>query len=71
MTDNGSDHKQQQLEGYRVDRATGYLTTQQGVRVDHTDDSLTAGERCPAHGSARPTRSRPDRLRRLSPSGLY
>jgi hypothetical protein len=36
-----SDAKQQQLEGYRVTRATGYLTTQQGVRVDHTDDSLT------------------------------
>jgi C-terminal domain found in long catalases len=36
-----SDAKQQQLEGYRVMRATGYLRTQQGVRVDHTDDSLT------------------------------
>lgn len=41
------DAKQQQLEAYRVNRATGYLTTQQGVRVDHTDDALTAGERGP------------------------
>jgi catalase len=47
MTANGSDPKQQQLDEYRVERATGYLTTQQGVRVDHTDDSLTAGERGP------------------------
>jgi catalase len=47
VTANGSDAKQQQLKDYRVNRATGYLTTQQGVRVDHTDDSLTAGERGP------------------------
>jgi catalase len=47
MTANGSDPKQEQLQDYRVERATGYLTTQQGVRVDHTDDSLTAGERGP------------------------
>jgi catalase len=47
VTANGSDAKQQQLEDYRANRATGYLTTQQGVRVDHTDDSLTAGERGP------------------------
>jgi catalase len=39
--------KQHQLDGYRVDRGTGYLTTQQGVRVDHTDDALTVGERGP------------------------
>ena len=31
----------------RFRRDTGYLTTQQGVRVDHTDDSLTVGERGP------------------------
>jgi catalase len=42
--DNG---KQQQLDGFRVSRQTGYLTTQQGARVDHTDDALTAGERGP------------------------
>lgn len=41
------DPKQQQLDGYRVDRESGYLTTQQGVRVDHTDDALSAGERGP------------------------
>jgi catalase len=39
--------KQDQLDSYRVNRHTGYLTTQQGVRVDHTDDALTAGERGP------------------------
>jgi catalase len=39
--------KQQQLEGARVDNGKGYLTTQQGVRIDHTDDALTAGERGP------------------------
>ena len=39
--------KQEQLDAHRVDNATGYLTTQQGVRVDHTDDSLTIGERGP------------------------
>ncbi|HEY7054777.1 MAG TPA: catalase [Mycobacterium sp.] len=39
--------KQQQLDASRVSREEGYLTTQQGVRVDHTDDALTAGERGP------------------------
>jgi catalase len=39
--------KQRQLDGYRLDRESGYLTTQQGVRVDHTDDALSAGERGP------------------------
>jgi catalase len=39
--------KQEQLDGSRLSRETGYLTTQQGVRVDHTDDSLTVGERGP------------------------
>ena len=43
MTANDQNPKQQQLDGYRVNRSTGYLTTQQGVRVDHTDDSLTPG----------------------------
>lgn len=45
-TDDG-DAKQRQLDDYRVDRQSGYLTTQQGVRVDHTDDALSAGERGP------------------------
>ncbi len=39
------DPKDAQLDGFRVDRNSGYLTTQQGVRVDHDDDSLTAGTR--------------------------
>jgi catalase len=47
MSAENSNPKQHQLDDYRVQRATGYLTTQQGVRVDHTDDSLTAGERGP------------------------
>lgn len=47
MMDNTSDPKQRQLEGSRVNRDTGYLTTQQGVRVDHTDDALTVGDRGP------------------------
>jgi catalase len=47
MVSKDSDAKQQQLDECRVDGATGYLTTQQGVRVDHTDDSLTVGERGP------------------------
>lgn len=46
MADNENE-KQQQLDQYRVDRSTGYLTTQQGVRVDHTDDALSAGARGP------------------------
>jgi catalase len=44
---NGHNAKQKQLDDSRVSRETGYLTTQQGVRVDHTDDSLTVGERGP------------------------
>jgi catalase len=39
--------KHRDLEPARFRRDTGYLTTQQGVRVDHTDDSLTVGERGP------------------------
>ena len=45
--DHTSDPKQSDLEPSRIRRDTGYLTTQQGVRVDHTDDSLTVGERGP------------------------
>jgi catalase len=47
MANNGQNAKQDQLDGARVNRETGYLTTQQGVRVDHTDDALTVGERGP------------------------
>lgn len=47
MATNDSNPKQRQLDDCRVDGSTGYLTTQQGVRVDHTDDALTAGERGP------------------------
>ncbi|HJT02763.1 MAG TPA: catalase [Pseudonocardiaceae bacterium] len=42
-----ADGKQEQLNATRVDPAGTALTTQQGVRVDHTDDSLTVGERGP------------------------
>jgi catalase len=41
------DDKDQQLESVRVNPQGTHLTTQQGVRVDHTDDSLAAGERGP------------------------
>lgn len=47
MAADGANPKHQQLDQNRVDRDSGYLTTQQGVRVDHTDDSLTVGERGP------------------------
>jgi catalase len=47
MAANQLNAKQQQLDDYRVNQAAGYLTTQQGVRIDHTDDALTAGERGP------------------------
>ncbi len=43
----GAEDKQQQLDSVRVDPAGTSLTTNQGVRVDHTDDSLTVGERGP------------------------
>ncbi|KUM78303.1 catalase [Streptomyces curacoi] len=42
------DRKQQQREAFRADDPTaGPLTTDQGVEVDHTDDSLSVGERGP------------------------
>lgn len=39
--------KNQQLEQYRVDHRNTKLTTNQGVRVTNTDDSLKAGDRGP------------------------
>ncbi|MER6493425.1 catalase [Streptomyces griseorubiginosus] len=43
-----ADRKQRQREAFHADDpAAGPLTTDQGVEVDHTDDSLTAGERGP------------------------
>ncbi|MGP3770588.1 catalase [Streptomyces sp. SDT5-1] len=43
-----TDRKQEQREEARAeDPASGPLTTDQGVAVDHTDDSLAAGERGP------------------------
>ncbi len=45
---NDGDAKHRQLDDYRLDRQSGYLTTQQGVRIDHTDDTLTAGPRGPS-----------------------
>ena len=41
------DAKHEQLDGVRADLDDTELTTQQGVRIDHTDDSLQAGERGP------------------------
>jgi catalase len=43
----GPDGKARQLDQVRIDPQGTHLTTQQGVRVDHTDDSLAAGERGP------------------------
>jgi catalase len=45
--DAARDRKDEQLDRDRIDDRDQALTTQQGVRVDHTDDSLTAGERGP------------------------
>lgn len=39
--------KNEQMDEVRHDPRNTYLTTQQGVRVDHTDDALAAGERGP------------------------
>ena len=39
--------KQRQMEAFTEESAGEYLTTDQGVRVSHTDDSLKAGERGP------------------------
>lgn len=42
------DEKQEQLDAHhRVEHTDSYLTTDQGIKVDHTDDSLTAGDRGP------------------------
>ncbi|MBB4915003.1 catalase [Streptosporangium saharense] len=46
MADNG-DQKQKQLDQYRVDSTDTRYTTDQGVRVDDTDNSLSIGERGP------------------------
>jgi catalase len=45
--DEHSNVKQEQLDAVRVNLEGTELTTQQGVRVDHTDDALTVGERGP------------------------
>ena len=39
--------KDQQMAAFRRDSAGQYLTTNQGVRVNHDDDSLKAGPRGP------------------------
>jgi catalase len=46
---NGSDAqgKDEDLEQFRENADDHYLTTNQGVRVNHTDDSLKAGQRGP------------------------
>jgi len=46
-TNPSDDRKDHQLDDVRVDADGSRLTTDQGVRVDHTDDSLTVGERGP------------------------
>lgn len=39
--------KDKQLESFREDPKEQYMTTDQGVRINHTDDSLKAGSRGP------------------------
>lgn len=46
-SNDGRDPKDEQLDSVRADLDETYLTTQQGLRVDHTDDALTLGERGP------------------------
>ena len=45
-TKNGT-KKARQLESYRVDDANQFLTTDNGLLLTNTDDSLKAGERGP------------------------
>ena len=52
-TNNENDHldglsKEQQLYQFQARPEGEYLTTNQGVRIPHTDDSLKAGERGPS-----------------------
>jgi catalase len=42
------DGEQRQLDGVRLDPPGSALTTQQGMRVDHTDHSLSVGDSSPA-----------------------
>ncbi|WP_299757456.1 catalase [uncultured Pontibacter sp.] len=39
--------KDRQLDSFRQDNTGKYMTTDQGVRINHTDDSLKAGSRGP------------------------
>ncbi|GAA4232274.1 catalase [Streptosporangium album] len=47
MTSDGRTDKDRQLDAVRVDFQETVLTTDQGIRVDDTDNSLKAGERGP------------------------
>lgn len=47
VDEHGHDEKQAQLDRVRVDDNDTSITTQQGVKVDHTDDALTVGDRGP------------------------
>ncbi len=47
MTSDGK-AKDQQLSDFRVNAGKGTLTTDQGIRVDDTDNTLTPGERGPS-----------------------
>ncbi|MEO3787702.1 catalase [Actinocorallia sp. B10E7] len=47
MTHDGTS-KDRQLAGFRVNAAEGTLTTDQGIRVDDTDNTLRPGERGPS-----------------------
>ncbi len=47
MAQQRRDEKDRQLDQFRVSQEDTELTTQQGLKVDHTDDALTVGERGP------------------------
>ncbi|MEU8267261.1 catalase [Sphaerisporangium sp. NPDC049002] len=47
MTSDDRTDKDRRLDAYRVDQRGSFLTTDQGVPVDDTDNSLKAGERGP------------------------
>jgi catalase len=45
--DGHEEKKMENMEGFYEDSEGKYLTTNQGVRINHTDDSLKAGQRGP------------------------
>ncbi|WP_276495709.1 catalase [Pontibacter litorisediminis] len=74
------DSKNRQLDDFRRDNSEQYLTTEQGVRIGHSEDSLKAGSRGPTlledfHFRERMTHfdheSMPERVVHARGSGAY